>query len=100
MYDKGYGVPQDYNKAMENYLKAADQGNAEAQFNIGTFYLPFPEKANLVLFKGTLHYFGKGTLQDYHKAMEYYLKAAEQSFSAAQNCIGNNILSFQYSVYS
>ncbi len=35
MYDSGQGVPQDYQKAIKYYLKAADQGYAYAQFNIG-----------------------------------------------------------------
>lgn len=39
MYDNGYGVPVDYQKAMEFYLKAAAQGNKDAQYNIG-IYLP------------------------------------------------------------
>jgi uncharacterized protein len=35
MYHNGLGVPQDYHKAMEFYLKSANQGNADAQNNIG-----------------------------------------------------------------
>ncbi len=35
MYHHGEGVQQDYHKAMEYYLKAANQGNALAQFHIG-----------------------------------------------------------------
>ncbi len=35
MYQNGNGVAQDYNKAMEYYLKSANQGNSEAQYNIG-----------------------------------------------------------------
>lgn len=33
-YAKGYGVPQDYTKAWEWYLKAAAQGDATAQKNL------------------------------------------------------------------
>ncbi|KAI8594683.1 hypothetical protein EDD21DRAFT_421428 [Dissophora ornata] len=35
MYFNGEGVPQDYSKAMEWYLKAANQGHASAQPNLG-----------------------------------------------------------------
>ena len=34
MYDIGAGVRQDYFKAVEWYQKAAEQGHAEAQFNL------------------------------------------------------------------
>jgi TPR repeat protein len=35
MYKNGYRVPQDDHKAMEFYLKSANQENASAQNNIG-----------------------------------------------------------------
>lgn len=35
MYAKGEGVPKDYKQAMSWYSKAADQGDAIAQFNLG-----------------------------------------------------------------
>lgn len=34
-YYNGYGVKQDYKKAVEWYSKAAEQGNADAQFYLG-----------------------------------------------------------------
>ncbi len=37
MYHIGTGVQQDYNKAMEYFLKAANQGDAPAQYYIGIF---------------------------------------------------------------
>ena len=36
MYDNGHGVPQDYAQALTWYRKAADQGYAAAQFNLGS----------------------------------------------------------------
>ena len=39
MYSNGRGVSQDYFKAAEWYLKAANNGSAMAQFNIGQHYL-------------------------------------------------------------
>ena len=38
MYAKGQGVAQDYGEAMTWYLKAAEQGDADAQYNIGFMY--------------------------------------------------------------
>jgi TPR repeat protein len=39
MYGKGLGVPVDYRRAMAWYRKAAAQGHATAQNNIGFIYL-------------------------------------------------------------
>ena len=39
MYNEGRGVKQSDVKAFEWYLKAANNNNATAQFNIGTSYL-------------------------------------------------------------
>ncbi len=38
MYNNGEGVPQDYAQAVYWYRKAADQGNADAQLNLGRMY--------------------------------------------------------------
>ena len=68
---------QDDAKAMEWYLKAAEQGNAEAQYELGVMY-----------------YNGRGAEQDYEEAFKWYLKAAEQGHARAQlnlalmNCMG------------
>ncbi len=48
MYDKGLGVTQDYAQAAKWYRKAAEQGHAYAQFNLGYMYR-----------------FGQGVPQDY-----------------------------------
>ncbi|MBR0202831.1 MAG: toll/interleukin-1 receptor domain-containing protein [Synergistaceae bacterium] len=66
-----YQEKQDYSKAMEWYQKAAAQGNANAQNNIGYMYLH-----------------GLGVKQDYVKAMEWYQKSAAQNHAAAQINIG------------
>ncbi len=89
MYHNGMGVQQDYHKAMEYYLKSANQGHAGAQSNIGThsFYFNYQPFTNLY-WSGVLYDNGKGVQQDYHKAMEYYLKAANQGHAIAQFNIG------------
>jgi TPR repeat protein len=37
MYHDGQGVPQDYLKAMEFYLKSVNQRHTDAQSNIGIY---------------------------------------------------------------
>ena len=71
MYVNGYGVTQDYTQAREWYLKAAKQGYADAQNNLGFFYEN-----------------GHGVTRDYTQAREWYLKAAEQGNSDGQNNLG------------
>jgi hypothetical protein len=38
MYDSGNGVPEDDAEAVKWYRKAAEQGYADAQFNLGLTY--------------------------------------------------------------
>ncbi|KAF8952469.1 hypothetical protein BGZ46_003477 [Entomortierella lignicola] len=71
MYYHGYGVTQDYSKAMEWYQKSADQGDTGAQCNLGVMYCN-----------------GHGVTQDYSKAMEWYQKSADQGDTGAQCNLG------------
>ena len=57
-------------KAVEWYTKAAEQGNAVAQYNLGVCYN-----------------FGKGVEKDLQKAIEWYTKAAEQGDEDAQEAL-------------
>ena len=57
MHTNGEGVGQDYAKAVEWYQKAAQQGSAQAQFNLGISYKD-----------------GRGVRQDYSKAFEITAK--------------------------
>jgi TIR domain/Sel1 repeat len=66
-YQHGLGVQQDYAQAMAWYRKAADQGNADAQYNIGVLY-----------------HNGRGVRQDYAQAKAWFQKAADQGSAAAQ----------------
>ncbi len=107
-YDQGKGgLEQDRRKAAEWFGKAAAQGAAEAQFNLGTMYdlgagvkkdqakaLEFFGKAaaqgmadaqfNLANMYAT----GRGTEQDLSKAIEYYDKAGIQGMTRAQYNLG------------
>ncbi len=71
MYRKGRGVARNYEKAVEWYLKAAEQGHATAQFNLGIMYRK-----------------GRGVAQNDEIAVEWFLKAAEQGYATAQNNLG------------
>jgi hypothetical protein len=66
MYLDGKGVPQNDTKAVEWYQKAADQGFASAQYNLGWMYEN-----------------GRGVPQTKLKAMEWYRKSASQGNSDA-----------------
>ena len=67
MYFNGTGIKRSYEKAAEWYLKAAEQGLARAQYNLGLMYK-----------------FGTGVEQSYEKAREWYQKAAEQGLADAK----------------
>ncbi|MGH6953553.1 MAG: tetratricopeptide repeat protein, partial [Alphaproteobacteria bacterium] len=64
-------VPQDYAEAMKWYRKAADQGDAPAQNNLGFMYDS-----------------GWGVPQDYAEAAKWYRKAADQGIAIAQLNLG------------
>ena len=71
MYAEGRGVSQDDAEAVTWYRKAAEQGHAEAQNNLGVMYNR-----------------GEGVPQDYTEAVTWYRKAAEQGHAYAQNNLG------------
>lgn len=66
-YDWGAGVPQDSERAIYWFTKAADQNFAEAQYNLGLMY-----------------YLGKGAPQDSERAVYWWIQAAKQGNAAAQ----------------
>jgi clan AA aspartic protease (TIGR02281 family) len=71
MYEVGQGVPRDDAQAVVWLRKAADQGNADAQANLGWIY------AN-----------GQGVAQDYTQALVWLRKAAEKANADAQGVLG------------
>jgi hypothetical protein len=70
MYDKGRGVPQDYAKALQWYRKAAEQGDAGAQYILGLYEI------------------GEGVPLDYAEVVKWSRKAAEQGVAEAQYNLG------------
>jgi len=71
MYFNGYGVTKDYQKAIEWHHKAAEQGNADHQYQLGSIYD-----------------MGEGIFRknrDHQKAMTWFRKAADQGHAKAQS---------------
>ena len=66
------GVTQDYTEAMKWFRKAADQGYASAQNNLGFMYE-----------------YGYGVSADHAEAVKWYRKAADQHDASAQYNLGN-----------
>lgn len=66
-----YYKAKNYVEAVKWYRKAAEQGLAEAQYNLGVCY------AN-----------GQGITQSYTEAVKWYRKAAEQGLAGAQFNLG------------
>ena len=66
-YDESLGDRADF----DNCLVEAEQGIANAQFNLGHMYRN-----------------GKGVAQDYKEAVKWYRKAAEQGYASAQYNLG------------
>ena len=65
------GVTKDLKKAVEYFTKAAEQGHASAQADLGDCY-----------------YNGNGVYEDNDKAVEWYRKAAEQGNASGQYGLG------------
>ena len=75
MYSEGRGVTQDYKEAVKWYWKAAEQGFAPAQHNLGLMYSA-----------------GRGVTQDYKEAVKWWRKAAVQGTAPAQMNLGRMYL--------
>ena len=62
---------KNYKVALKNFKPLAEQGNANAQFNLGLMYN-----------------YGHGVPQDYKQAVYWYKKSTEQGNAKAQNNLG------------
>ena len=67
IYRDGQGVAQDYGKARTWFEKTAAQGDAAAQYNLGSLYEN-----------------GQGVTRDISKAREWFEKAAAQGDESAK----------------
>jgi tetratricopeptide (TPR) repeat protein len=98
----------DYKEALAWFGKAAQQGNAPAQINVGSlfangmgvsvdyaqavaWYTRAAEQGNPQgqTDAGFMLASGRGVSQDYKKAAEWFRKAAEQGYAPAEDYLGN-----------
>ena len=72
-FDKGVAATQsgDFATALGEFRPLAEQGDADAQYNLGVMY----EK-------------GKGVPQNYKTAVKWYRLSAEQGYASAQGNLG------------
>ena len=72
-FQKGLEAVQkgDFKTALREWSALAEQGDADAQYNLGLMYRK-----------------GDGVTQDYKEAVKWYRKAAEQGHETAQNNLG------------
>ena len=71
MFLNGENVPQDYIESVKWYRKAAELGDAGAQYSLGVAYLA-----------------GNGVQHDYKEAVKWFRKAADQALAKAQGKLG------------
>ena len=71
MYDQGKGMAQDYAQAAQWAHKVAEQGDPDAQFMLGGYYLSGE----------------KGVPQDMERSVDYVIMAAQQGHAAAQSLL-------------
>ena len=72
-FGKGLAAAErgDYVTALREWRPLAEQGIAQAQFNLGVMYAK-----------------GEDVVQNYGQAVKWYRRAAEQGFAQAQNKLG------------
>ena len=106
MYFHGEGVPQNDTEALLWFRKAADQGNAKAQYGIGYMYhngkgVPQSDAEALIWYLksanqgdakaqisiGAMYYYGQGVAQDYTESLRWYRLAADQGDAIAEDGI-------------
>lgn len=108
-FDDGLSASKkgDYSKSYKEFKVLADQGDANAQFNLGWIYLnghgvpqDYTEAVNWFrkaadqgvpdaqFCLGFLYYNGQKVPQDFKKAAMWYRKAADQGDATAQFCLG------------
>ncbi len=108
-YEDGLAAYQagDYPAALRSFRLAAEQGNADAQFNLGFKYasgqgVPQDDKEALRWYRlaaeqglaaaqaklGVMYDNGQGVPQDYKEAVRWFRLAAEQGHTLAQSMLG------------
>ena len=109
-FNKGFQAAQsgDYKTALAEWTPLAEQGDADAQFNLGIMYAYgqgvsenhttavkwYTKAADQGRVKaqfnlGNMYRIGEGVQKNYKTAVKWYTLAAEQGFSKAQTSLGN-----------
>jgi TPR repeat protein len=107
MYQQGDGVPHDDSEAAKWFRKAADQGDADAQVNLGGLYqvgrgVPRDDAEGVRWFRlaaekgnaaaqhnlGLAYEHGGSVDRNFSEAARWYILAAEQGFAASQYRLG------------
>ena len=109
MLEHGDGVKEDVRASVAWYQKAADQGHAASQYQMGWMFAngiglrqdyhaaakwyrlaaTFNNDTNAQFRLGELHFNGRGVEHDYAKAIRYYTLAASKGHAAAQYLLGS-----------
>lgn len=109
MYEEGDGTKVDMHKAVEWYMKSADQAYPDARYKIGWLYAngiglrqdyaqaakwyrlssTFDNHTESQFRLGDLYFNGRGVEHDYGKAIQYYKLAASKGHAAAQFILGS-----------
>jgi uncharacterized protein len=100
MYEKGQGIPQDYDEAAKWYLHAVEQGLSSAKpkiYNLAKFKVPIAWEtltndanngiANAQLALGHIYRDGQGVARDYNEAFKWYQLAVGQGHALAKSSI-------------
>jgi TPR repeat protein len=104
---RAYYKNNDFSSALVQYRKAADQGYAIAQTNLGLMYeraeaVKKDDAEAVVWYRkaaeqgylgaqfnlGNMYANGQGVAKDYGQAAEWYRKAADQGYAKAQSSLG------------
>jgi len=109
---RAYYGAKNYQDAIDQFRKAAEQGYAPAQYTLGLIYTRgrggvakdgaqavawFRKAADQGYVQaqdslGSIYLQGLGVAQDFAEAVTWYRKAAEQGYAAAQNNLGSMYL--------
>lgn len=107
MFDRGEGVPRDYQEALRWYVLAAEAGQPEAMNNLGFMYalghgvsqdhseamkwwIKAADSGSIAALSNiaTMHYIGQGVRQSYREAAKWFHLAADKGDADAMNTLG------------
>jgi len=100
LYESGTGVPADINQALKYFNEAADKGDAESMFHLGTYHMTISRDYSKATFNflragekghpeaffrlGYMESHGWGCPVDLAKSKQFYARADSLGFSYAR----------------